>query len=237
LGAAWQRFGDSNMISVNLATFEGRKHILPKVIESLKRQTVKPDIIRVYANDYTPEIEGVHVYTGRDLKDNGKFAFLPYTKDEYFFSCDDDLEYPEDYIEKTLRYLKKYPNHVITYHGRRLLGKGRNYYRGHKHYACLRDVKGNWEIDVPGTGVSAFHTDLIKFDPLLWDKYKMSDLMFALECAKREVPILMVQHHIFWLKSLLSNSDYSIYSEQVKECTIQNQVADEIWDLKHYIFE
>jgi len=223
-------------ISVNLATFSGRKELLPKVIESLLGQTVKPDVIRVYANDYLPDIERdiVKVYTGRDLTDNGKFAFLPYAKDEYFFTCDDDIEYPDNYIENTLRYLKKYNKHFITYHGRKLDGKGLDYYSGHKRFAFNRTVKGNWEIDVPGTGVSAFHTSLLRFDPLTWDKYKMSDLMCGLELAKRGIPALCIQHRIWWLKSLITNSDYSIYREHKMNCEEQNKVADGICDIKGY---
>jgi len=218
------------MISCNLATFEGRKHLLPKVIDSLLNQTVKPDVIRVWSNDYVASHKNakVDIYIGQDLTDNGKFMFLPLAEDEYYFTCDDDILYPADYIENTLHYLKKYRNHVITYHGRRLKGKGLNYYRDHDRYAFNRTVKGNWQIDVPGTGVTAFHTDLIQCDPLKWDKYKMSDLMFGLECAKKNVPILCVQHPVFWLQPLTTNNDYSIYNEQHKDCFIQNQIADEI---------
>ena len=219
------------MISVNLATFEGRKHLLPKVIESLKNQTVKPDVIRVWANDYRPDVDA-EVYTGEDLTDNGKFAFLPWVKNEYYFTCDDDIEYPTDYIENTLYYLRKYPTYVITYHGRKLLGEGLDYYHDHKRYAFNRTVKGNWEIDAPGTGVTAFHTDLITCDPLKWKHKKMSDLMFGLECAKKNVPILCVQHPMFWLQPLTTNNDYTIYGEQHKDCSTQNSIANKIYRKK-----
>lgn len=217
-------------ISANMATIERRKHLLPKVISSIVDQV---DVVRIWANDYTPDInyDKVEVHGGKDLTDNGKFAFLPYVKDEMYFTIDDDLLYPDNYVQNTLHYLKKYPNHYISYHGRKLLGKGRNYYRGHKQYHCLRTVNGNWEIDVPGTGVGAFHTDLIQFDPIEWEHNLMSDLMVGRELAKKGIPALCVQHKIWWLKNLLSQSDESIYKTESKDCTIQNKIADEIVEL------
>lgn len=216
------------VITANLATIEARKYTLQGVIDSLKDQVTT---VRVYGNDYTPEVEGdnVEVYTGPDYTDNAKFFWLPISKGIYL-SCDDDIIYPPDYVETILRAFKKYPNTWLTFHGRKLKGLNLPYYTGHHTYQCLRDVDGDYQIDVPGTGVSAFHTDLIKFDPLTWKDYRMSDLMVGLELAKKDIRTICLGHKMFWIKSAQSYLKQSIHIREQRN-TRQNELANVIYEL------
>lgn len=216
------------MITANLATIEARKYTLQGVIDSLKDQVTT---VRVYGNDYTPEVEGdnVEVYTGPDYTDNAKFFWLPISKGIYL-SCDDDIIYPPDYVETILRAFKKYPNTWLTFHGRKLKGLNLPYYTGHHTYQCLRNVDGDYQIDVPGTGVSAFHTDLIKFDPLTWKDFRMSDLMVGLELAKRDIRTICLGHKMFWIKSAESHLKQSIHQREQRN-TRQNELANVIYEL------
>ncbi len=207
--------------SANIATTYKRKESLAKTIETLKGQF---DIIRVYGNDYLPNIEGVECYSGIDHTDNSKFTWANEHRDEYYFSCDDDILYPKNYAENTLYYLKKYDGLYITYHGRKLKQKDVSYYSGHDIYSCLREVLGNWIIDVPGTGVSAFDLRHFKVDIKEWEFERMSDLMMGLELAKVGKKILCVQHSIWWLKD---QGQKGIYHE-VKDETNHIKVANDI---------
>ena len=93
------------MITANLATIKSRRYTLQGVIDSLKDQV---DTVRVYANDYVPEVKDAEVYTGEDYTDNSKFYWLPKSEGIYL-SCDDDLIYPPDYVETILEGMRKYP--------------------------------------------------------------------------------------------------------------------------------
>ena len=219
------------MITANLATIKARGLELMKVVDSLVDQV---DLVRIYANDYEPKIDHpkVQVTTGEDMTDNGKFFWLPESKGIYL-SCDDDIIYPPDYVDKIKWYMKKYPKTWITFHGRKLRGLNLNYYSGHISYQCLRDVNGDFEIDVCGTGVSAFHTDTIKFDPKEWKYFRMSDLMASLEIAKKDVRIICAEHKIFWLKMTATNVLQSIHRMESKNCVNQNHIANQIYDLKY----
>ena len=170
-------------ITANIATYSGRVEYLPDVLDTLKNQTVKLDKIRVFYNDYVPEPEpGVEQHwNGFDYTDRAKFIWLDEIrltgKHEIYFSCDDDIYYPPDYIETTLRGMKKYPGCYISYHGRKLAGLHRSYYRGHKWYHCLGEVKDDHFIDVPGTGVGAFDTRCFMPDVINYNQQKMVDLI------------------------------------------------------------
>ncbi len=216
------------VITANLATIEARKDNLQEVVDSLRFQV---DKVRVYGNDYTPELEGdnVEVYTGPDYTDNAKFFWLPISKGIYL-SCDDDIIYPINYVQTILNARKKYPNAWLTFHGRELKGLNLTYYTEHNVYSCLRQVQGDYEIHVPGTGVSAFDTNLIKFDPLTWGDYRMSDLMASLELAKKNIKIICLSHEESWIKSAKTHLRQSIHHSE-RSNTRQNHLSNVIYEL------
>lgn len=188
------------MITANLATIKSRSSTLQLVVDSLKSQV---DKVRIYSNDYQPKVQGsnVEVYTGPDYTDNAKFYWLQNSKGIYL-SCDDDLVYPSNYVKTITNGLKKYPNTWVTFHGRKLIGLDLKYYTGHKVYKCTDSVTGDYEIDVPGTGVSAVNVKTIKFDCLKWDYYRMSDIMVAKELAKQKIKVICLSHKSGWIRSV-----------------------------------
>ena len=102
-------------VVVGMATMPGREQLVIKAVESLK-----------------PQCDHIHVYdNGKeevDLTDNGKFRFLElYTEPVYYFSCDDDFIYPKDYVSRSIKAIERRKS-IITYHGRKLVGKNKNYY-------------------------------------------------------------------------------------------------------------
>lgn len=206
-------------ISVNLATHEARNDVLPKAIASLENQTVEPDTIRVWDNEQR-----------KDLTDKGKFAFLG--EGEIYFTCDDDIYFPPDYIERTLEALNKYPNAILTYHGRKLKGKGLNYYYGHNQYHFLRTVKQDTMIDIPGTGVMAFDSSKWKPDILQYEEDCMADVLMGLECAKADKKVICLKHDMWDFKSL-TDGEGSIYQQESRSCKRQSELADIIWDIKY----
>lgn len=209
-------------IVVGIATTGDRPKELRHTLESLNEQTVKADLIHVHDN--SKEI---------DYTDNAKFIILNHLPDEvYFFSCDDDILYPEDYIEKTIEAIDKHKT-IVTYHGRNLRGKGLNYYHDHSAFRCDQSFIETKKIDVCGTGVTAFRTDY--FNPK--DIYKaedkcMSDLVFSLEAIKQGKEITHIGHYGNWIIPQI-NSGSTIYDRFNKDCSRQNEIADEIITLKN----
>ena len=93
------------MIVANLATFPPRFSNLEKVVKSISPQV---DRLNLVLNEYSEVLPGLEAYPNvkmilppRDLKDVGKF-FPDVTGADYVFLIDDDIEYPADYIERTV---------------------------------------------------------------------------------------------------------------------------------------
>lgn len=214
-------------ITANLATWSARRNDVNKAIDSLINQV---DKVRVYYNDYTPEKRSdIIQFTGEDLTDRGKFYGI--TDNEIAFTCDDDIKYPDNYVVRTLDVLKKYPNAVITYHGRTLKGKGLNYYFHHEMFHCLRTHHYDTFIDVAGTGVSCFDASKWKPDVLQYRDQNMSDVLFSLECAKANRKIICASHQMGWFEILTNEG--AIFNTESRRCDRQNEYADLIWDLRY----
>lgn len=208
-------------IVVGMATTNFRREWAERAMESLRDQV---DEIRLYNNDTESE----------DYTDNAKFRYLSdYAEPIYFFSCDDDIFYPTNYIKKSIEAIETY-NAIITYHGRKLLGLNRNYYRGHQGYRCLGTVEEDARIDVPGTGVTAFRTDY--FNPI--DAYKskdkkMADCVIGLEAAKQNKDIYVINHRAGWLKDLRVPQKATIHYQQHRNPKRQGEIANEIYRLRY----
>jgi len=220
-------------ISANLATIAQRKEVLPKMLNSIRKQV---DVVRVWCNDYNDspldgKFENVEFYYGQDVTDRGKFQWVE--QDEYYLTCDDDLLYPPNYVDRILDGLKRYPNSIVSFHGRRLKGKGLGYYYEHKSYHCLREVEYDRLIDVPGSGVAAFDSSRFTPDVLGYDHDCMADILLGLEAAKGGVSVVCLEHPMFWLKSLWNPNKGSIYQSEKDNCEVQNRLADELWGIKY----
>lgn len=230
-------------ISANIATYQPRVDRLHEVIDSLIDQV---DVIRIYCNNCEPPREdwlarykdrggeGIIATIGlEDLTDNGKFYSLDKLDEpEYYFTCDDDLIYPPDYVSKTIRHIENYQM-IVSYHGRKLIAKDVRYYEDHKFYHCLNDVPVSKKVDVCGTGVSAFRTDYfhpkgIAHNPI----HRMSDLLFSLEAAKQGKKLGVFEHAAGWFKFI----DYqeSIFNtEQKNGQDSQIELANQIYELNY----
>jgi hypothetical protein len=165
--------------------------------------------------------------------DNGKFYGLTQIKEPcYYFTCDDDLIYPKDYIPSMIEKIKEH-NSIVTHHGRILTREGVPYYRGHKSFRCLNDVAKDELIDVPGTGVMAFDTEY--FNPIdLWKSpdLRMSDLIFGLEAKKQGKQIMVLKHQTGYIRhSTDIDLKDTIWAKEQGNARL-TEIADEIIKLK-----
>ena len=209
----------NRFITANIATYSKRKHTIDKVITTLINQV---DLVRVYYNDYRPEPrKDIKQIIGKDITDRGKFSHIDIN--EIAFTCDDDIIYPPDYVKETLEKLTLYPDHVLTYHGRKLKGKGLNYYQDHKSHSCLLPLSIDTDIDIPGTGVMCFDTNIII--PELMEYDRMADILMGISCKQKNIPIKILSHKMGWINTI--NHGETIYHSCAGNCETQSNLIDE----------
>jgi hypothetical protein len=211
--------------SANLATHPPRLESLRKTVDSLLPQV---DVVRIYFNECDPpewatQNDKIHPVSGHvNLTDNGKFYFLDHTEpDEIYFTCDDDIIYPPDYVATTLRWLERCP--IITYHGKRIntTGNYQNsyYFGGHYVFDFKATTQKNEYVHIPGTGVMAI--DLAKYRPSQLIAHhpnqKMSDLVFAVQAAIDNQAILTPAHKGDWLKTTRNETSICVESQRADQ--------------------
>jgi len=207
-----------------IATFAGRESSLQRTIDSLRNQV---DHIFIYDNEILP-----------DRKDNGKFYALDLLDIEgigdcYYFTCDDDILYPSNYVDRTVKAIEKHKT-IITHHGRKLKSLDVSYYYGHKSISCLHESYYEGPLDVAGTGVTAFDTRYFKpVDLYASPDLKMSDLIFSLEAALQGKDITIVKHEYGWLKQLPIDVSTSIHATESRKETRQIEIANQIYKLRY----
>ena len=217
-------------VVVGMATTAKRKSFATKAMASLSNQV---DKIHLYNND-----EHEH-----DLTDNGKFIGLTLESEPvYYFSCDDDIIYPPDYVQSTIEAIERTKG-IVTYHGRELVGLDIDYYKGHNGFICLGEELEDRVLDVGGTGVSAWRTDYFNpIDICYSEDKKMGDLVFSLEAIKQGKKITGIKHSKAWLKDLEVPRKLSIGWTQMvliahnkrlfNKDSRQMEIANEIYTIK-----
>jgi hypothetical protein len=218
---ALESFKNKKKVIIGIAT-KGDRNSLKQTLRSLNDQTIKADQILIYDNKKNEF----------NATDNGKFYRFtqPIDEDFYFFCCDDDIYYPKNYIEQSIKHINEHKC-IITYHGRKLKGLDVDYYRGHKAYAFNATVPNTEIIDVCGTGVTAFDTSYFRpsKDIFFNENKRMSDLLFSLEAAEQNKTIAIIKHNHIWIKDIANDDDCCSISE--RKNTKQIELANEIYKL------
>jgi glycosyltransferase involved in cell wall biosynthesis len=220
-------------IICGIATVKGREESLKDTVESIIEQV---DKLIVYQNGYknifdflrNDKIEVISsLDTGIDMGDAGKFYKVNEFKNCYYLSIDDDLIYPNDYVEAVVKKLKKYNNKIIlSFHGR-ILDKNLNtYYNGHLEvFRCLDEVKYDKFIHFGGTGVMGFHTSVVNISFDYFEYPNMADIWIGLFARENNIPILCSSHNEKWIiHTKKINLNETIFRKSKNNDSIQNHI-------------
>ncbi len=235
-------YGDYKVCGV--ATVPGREEALKDTIISMIDQV---DKIIVYQNGYKQnlnfdckgKVEVISSFDTRiDMGDAGKFFKVDEYQNCYYFSIDDDLIYPKDYVEKMIGVLKRYKNRVVaSCHGRIMKPGAKSYYNDiEENFRCLDKVAEEKYIHFGGTGVMAFHTKHVKFN---FDDCKapnMADIWMGLFARKHDIPIVIVPHSEGWINhSTKFDENQTIFRQYKSNHGIQDRLLQQ-FDTK-YIYQ
>lgn len=195
------------MVTAQIASIPDRERLLKKVVDSLLPQV---DQLNIMLNNYpkTPSFcnkpKVNHYHLDNSKGDAAKFYGLK-NIEGYIFTCDDDLIYPPDYVELTIKELKKHGNRVIlSHHGRQMPPKPvNNSYTDriaafHWNVGQLHCV----ELDIGGTGVMAWHSDMFLPDMDEITIKNMADIWVAKFSKEQGVKIMLCPHPDDWIQYL-----------------------------------
>lgn len=205
-------------VFVGIAAIPEREEALRQVIDSLIDQVPK---IGVYLNGWKKipsflkndkiEIAG---FGGRDLGDVGKFYWVE-KHDGVYFTCDDDLVYPEDYVDRTLRKLQVYNfKAAVGWHGSLIKQPFQNYYDKDSRRVFVFSAHRPYDtpVHILGTGCCAFHTRALDIHLQDFLYPNMADIFFSLRAQEKKIPFFVIAHEKDEIREVQGSKESSIFS-------------------------
>jgi hypothetical protein len=224
---------DNNRKVVGMATIPRRVDTLESVIQSLYNQV---DIIELSLNGFLEVPAFLKNYPkvyptirSNEKGDANKFAAVHKYKNDYFFSCDDDIIYPADYVKTYIKAVDKWKS-LVTIHGARIMGKIKRYYQDRTRFShCLRKGEQGW-VHIPGSGVSAFHTSHFMPDYARFEAANMADIFLAIQCEEKRIKRVSIAHEANWVLSdiTVALGDETIYEQHKDNDSIQTRWVNSI---------
>ena len=218
-----------------MAAIPLRENSLKSSINSLYNQV---DIIHLALNGFSkipnfllnlPKVKPIILNNG--LGDANKYFYIEqYNKDEhYYFSCDDDIIYPPNYISTYITNINKY-SCLITSHGSTLpSNKISSYFKDRNllsHYRKLNE--SDVQIDIPGTGVSGFNTSHLKLKFNFFLNENMADIFVGIACKLQNVKCMSISHPENWIKDAEYDENDTLYKKHKLNDSIQTEHLNKI---------
>lgn len=206
---------------VGVASIPNREKELQKCIESLYNQA---DRIVVGLNWYEsipsflkkPWIEVI--MWDNSLGDAIKFAKVHEVATyDYYFSVDDDLFYPVNYIQSRIERIEKYNRKAIVWtHWVVVPGnKISTYYNNCVRYTYKSFLPTDNFVNVLGTWTIAFHKDTIKLSLKDFPKPNMADIRLWIKAQKEKIPMVCLKHNGDEIQTM--NTNGSIWEDKHNE--------------------
>ena len=195
-------------LTAQVATIVEREWMLRLMIPTIANQV---DVVNVMLNLYTEVPEWIKRYGNVKCRlmdnstgDAAKFYGIENLKG-YIFLCDDDILYPDDYIETLIKYIEKYERYaIISFHGRILRDKPvKSYYKDRKEaFRYQFAVSNDTRVDSAGTGVMGFHSSTINLRYSDFRSPNMADVWVAKFAHEQGVPLIVAKHGDMWLRTI-----------------------------------
>lgn len=222
---------DGNQITACMATYPPREEKLRVVVEALLPQV---DTICIYLNGYAvvPDFlrhSRIRTVIGeKDIRDNGKFHFMPSVPCGFCFTVDDDIAYPDDYVQAMIRKIEFYERKAIVgLHGTVYAKPIRSFFKGRTLLHFEEPLSNDVVVNQLGTGTVAFHTDLLRPDPSWFKETGMADVWLAVEARRRRIPLIAVSRGAQWLLPI-GAEETTLFREFRKNDEFQTEVVRQL---------
>lgn len=209
---------------INIATYNKRSDSLEKTIESIE----KADWSGI---DYSINW---HNNDERDIDYGAKAKFLwQYGYDyDYYFTCDDDLIYHEDYFKHLIKKVEEKKRkavvgvHASIYRSKKI----KNYYKDQEVIHFTHTMHRDRFVTMLGTGTMCFHKSLFEnvnlFEEIRFNN--MVDPEFLRICVDLEIPRLCVKRPSNFVKEVPNSQNSAIWKQAAEDCSTQTAIVNSI---------
>lgn len=215
-------------VVAGIASVPSRARSLKTALRSIWSQV---DYVEVVLNGYDavpPWLRGDRVCVARsqeigDHADNAKFYGMQKYDDCIYFSIDDDIEYPSDYVARMLACMDRFGGQVaVGVHGAFVPAERVSFL--HRQVFCFWDeLKFDLPVSYVGTGTIAISRALMPTSPIqMFTETGMSDLFVASHLKEKGIPAICVRRPVSWLRKLSTRGLPSLWDRAQENPVRQN---------------
>jgi hypothetical protein len=208
-------------VNLYMASLPERIGTLKKSLLSLAGQVDTVQIAITYPVTYLQEefngpyvrmVDEVNTIMGKpltilhhdnSLKDGSRFIGA-HKKPGYCMVCDDDIEYPPDFVNSMIATYNSTPMGFLTVMGKNLKPRPlQSYYKGWaENYKTFSEVKELTRVDIPGCCGILWHTDIVQVNETDMN-VPNSDVCVGVLAKQRGLLSYVIPHTSTWLKNLM----------------------------------
>lgn len=235
------------MIIVQLATIPSRTSIISRVVASLIDQVDLINLAVAIDPDMPAQIELNHpnitrshgkinpTFHDNSLQDAARWINAPTDPGHYVLVCDDDIEYPSNYVQEMTGYMKSPFNNrvILSCMGKKLKPRPiQSFFKD--EVLCLKTfekVSAFYSVEIPGACAMVYHTDRIVITP---DDIESpnSDICTGVIAKRKGVQCFVVPHSADWLTNLmplLPPDTYNMFDQyKVDDSALTRYVNDNL---------
>ena len=218
-----------------ISTLHSRVPSLEAMLPTIVNQV---DAIHVYLDGHQsipPCLQGLtnaEVFSGQSLQGlKSESRFLSLAKlgqRSLIFMVDDDILYPDDYVERLTRLLSLLTGRAIVgVQGRIFLPPHRSYVRDALFLHFESRVAAPRQVHEIGTGTCAFVSGQVDFDPH-GKPLGMSDIVIAVEAQRKRMPRVAIDREQGWLKAISQAQGDSIWMRTIADHKEQDKLMRQL---------
>ena len=181
-------------IEVNIAVQRNRISVAQRLIDSLNKQTVKPDLITTtlqgFNHEFKSSIDINYVYNSTN---KGAAERIKNCGDKINLIIDDDFVVSSNYIDIALNGLQRHPDAFCSFWGFR--------YHNNKDYRNAWSNLESWtkfDNDVKcyrlGVGLSIWNEQVLNLKHMKFDRMNYNDMQMAVHCANESIDMYLLAH-------------------------------------------
>jgi hypothetical protein len=211
-----------------MATMPSRAGVLSRCVERIAPQL---DELHIYLNGFAEVPEDirhtnviVHGMGGPDLKDNGKFYALPREGDASCMTFDDDIAYPDDYVDCMVERLAAYGGRTaIGLHASIFKPQLRSFQHDRQTFCYYHPLACDHQVHLLGTGTAAFSAKTLADMKLDLPTTGMADIWFACAARRAGIRLVSISRPEAYAVPLQDNSADSLYLTMLKDDDLQTR--------------
>lgn len=212
------------MIIANMATYPGRKDI---ILDSVKRLLPQVDKLNLCLNEFTDiplelkDLDKLNPFIpNKDYKDMGKFLHN-YNDNDYVLLVDDDIIYPDDYVETLVSYYNKFSdlNCIVGCHGIIYSDIFDGNALSRKVFSFTKRLDRNRVVNQLGTGTVLLKGSQMPSIEYMLGSEKFVDVRFSKYLYEKKIHLICIERNDNWMKEKTVTN--SIFNEFTKKWPLQ----------------